>query len=103
MVLLSEWIPDRQSYFDTSVNRMLESGWRICDGTRKTRRFTTNLEIEKQNGTLNLMKALITHFSFATIGGAERVALKIAVYLREVMGMEVEVGFAIWIIVTGWN
>jgi glycosyltransferase involved in cell wall biosynthesis len=37
------------------------------------------------------MKALITHFSFVTIGGAERVALKIAVYLREVMGMEVEV------------
>lgn len=37
------------------------------------------------------MKALITHFSFATIGGAERVALKIAVYLRDVMGMEVNI------------
>ena len=37
------------------------------------------------------MKALITHFSFATIGGAERVALKIAVYLRDVMGMDVEI------------
>ena len=37
------------------------------------------------------MKALITHFSFATIGGAERVALKIALYLRDEMGMDVEV------------
>lgn len=37
------------------------------------------------------MKALITHYSFATIGGAERVSLKVAGYLSNVLGMKVDI------------
>ena len=37
------------------------------------------------------MRALITHYSFATIGGAERVSLKVVGYLSNVLGMKVDI------------
>jgi glycosyltransferase involved in cell wall biosynthesis len=37
------------------------------------------------------MKVLLCHFSFATIGGAERVALNIAQYLHTVLGASVDI------------